>query len=130
MLRSVDDLPVFSTRSDTEFWLWRKPVFEDMIAPPAPFLPPLEAGVNVMPRYYLYKTSPAFFEKQVIRHYRNRGAPAGGRSPRSVKQLPMISPEQEFFIGIIIAIEIRFRINRTLISAFPSNPDEKIFSRP
>jgi hypothetical protein len=31
-----------------------------MIAPLAPSLPPLGAGVNVMPRYYLYKTYLSF----------------------------------------------------------------------
>jgi hypothetical protein len=41
--------------------LCRKPVFEDMIPPLALSLPPLGAGANVMPRYYLYKDLSAFF---------------------------------------------------------------------
>ena len=45
-----------------------------MIAPLAPSLPPLGAGAHVMPRYYLYKDLSRIFCKQVIRHYRNRGA--------------------------------------------------------
>jgi hypothetical protein len=43
------------------FGLCRKPIFEDMIAPLVPSLPPLGAGVNVMPRFYLYKNLSAFF---------------------------------------------------------------------
>jgi hypothetical protein len=78
-----------------------------MIAPLAPSLPPLGAGVHVMPRYYLYKTSLAFFEKtgntalsQPGRHER------AGRSPWSVKQFPMISSGLYFSITQLFSAAI------------------------
>ncbi len=43
------------------FLLWRKPVSWYMITPLAPAQPPLGEGAHVMPRYYLYKNSLAFF---------------------------------------------------------------------
>ena len=52
-----------------------------MIAPLAPSMPPLGAEAHVMPRYYLYKDLSAFFFKQVIRRYRNRGAPGALTTP-------------------------------------------------
>jgi hypothetical protein len=43
------------------FQLWRKPAFKDMVAPFAPSLPPLGAGVHVMPRYYLVQKHLSHF---------------------------------------------------------------------
>ena len=55
-----------------------------MIAPLAPSLPPLGAGVHAMPRYYLYKNLSRILCKQVIRRYRNRGVPAAGEAPEAL----------------------------------------------
>ena len=74
-----------------------------MIAPLAPALPPL-GGAPIMPRYYPYKNLCIFY-KQVIRHYRNRGAPAAGRSPWSVKYLSMISHENHTLIPSLDIID-------------------------
>ena len=41
--------------------LCRKHIFGEMIAALAPSLPPLGAGAQVMPRYYLYKDLSRIF---------------------------------------------------------------------
>jgi len=57
-----------------------------MITPLAPTLPPLGAGAQMMPLYYLFR-NPLFFVYLVIPPYRNRGALTAGWSPWSVRFL-------------------------------------------